>query len=32
MIALLLFSILIGSVVVAVIANKFPLTIGDDEY
>jgi hypothetical protein len=32
MIALLLLGILVGSIAVAVIANKFPLTIGDDEY
>jgi hypothetical protein len=32
MIALLLLGILVGSILVAVIANKFPLTIGDDEY
>jgi hypothetical protein len=32
MIALLLLVIFVGSIAVAVIANKFPMQIGDDEY
>ena len=32
MIALLLLGILAGTVAVVSLANKFPMTIGDDEY
>ena len=32
MIPLLLFGILVGTLAVVLIANKFPMHIGDDEY
>jgi len=31
-IALMLIGVLVGTLAVAVIANKFPMHIGDDEY
>jgi hypothetical protein len=32
MIALMLIGVLLGTIAVAVVANKFPMQIGDDEY
>lgn len=32
MIALMLLGVFLGTLAVVVIANKFPMTIGDDEY